>query len=298
MPTTRNETLSVVLYGNTSQREKSQHIVRILNALERFAFTTFIDEKFARFLQQELSLDISRCTVVADHTQIRSDFAISVGGDGTFLQTAAQIGNAGIPIIGINTGHLGFLADVSPDDIDDAIEALSKKEYGIEVHSVLKVEIDGKPHLSDPYALNEVAILKSDTASLITIQTDIDQKTFTSYIADGLIIATPTGSTGYSLSANGPIISPDSHSICLTPIAPHSLSLRPFIINDDARIDLSVKSRTDNFLISIDGRSTTLSTDSKVSVSRANHYISVIKIRHQNFIDTLKDKLHWGIDER
>lgn len=289
---------AAVLYGNTHQKEKSNYILQILNALRKRGIRIFIDCGFAEFLQHTLGLDITDCCAVENVADTGADVAISVGGDGTFLQTAMAIADSHIPIIGINTGHLGFLADVAPEEIDMAVELLHSREYITETHSLLKVSAENALLDIYPYALNEVSFLKTDSASLITVHTFINGADFTNYIADGLIVSTPTGSTGYSLSANGPIISPDSRSFCITPIAPHSLSIRPFIINDDATIRLTVSSRTGNFLLSIDGRSQTLSTDAVIEVSRAPYTIQVVKIKHRNFFDTLKDKLHWGTDGR
>ncbi|MBR1889003.1 MAG: NAD kinase [Alloprevotella sp.] len=298
MQTPTPQRRSAILLGNTSQKEKSQHIQHILKALSARNFDISIEENFGAFLRNELHIDISHCQIATHPIHTDADFAISVGGDGTFLHTAATIGPRHIPILGINTGHLGFLADVAPDDIDVAVEALCCGKYTIEEHSVLQVTGEGDLAFDEPYALNEVSVLKTDSASLIHIYTSINEQEFTTYVADGLIISTPTGSTGYSLSAGGPIIATDSHSFCLTPIAPHSLSIRPFIINDDAKIKLTVKSRTQNFLISIDGRSKSVPVDTAICISRATHTIKVVKIRHRNFFDTLKDKLHWGIDGR
>ena len=220
-----------------------------------------------------------------------------MGGDGTLLRTAAAIGNSITPILGINTGHLGFLADVSPANIDTTIEAFLNGYYTIEERSLLSVE--STQNLSVyPYALNEVAILKFDNSALIQVTAEVDGNLLTSYLADGLIICTPTGSTGYSLSVNGPIISPYSKTFCIAPIAPHSLNIRPVIVDDSSVITLKVTSRTQKFLMAIDGRSQVMDETTTIVLKKAPYTIRVMKIKHQHFFDTLRDKMGWGADQR
>jgi NAD+ kinase len=227
-----------------------------------------------------------------------ADVAISVGGDGTFLSTAASINHKEIPILGVNAGRLGFLADVSPEQIDSAIDAIICGEYNIEQRSVIEATAEDTTLSTIPYALNEVALLKHDNSAMIEIETYVNSHLLNTYQADGLIIATPTGSTGYSLSVGGPIIEPKSNSFVISPVASHSLTSRPVILCDDAEIELRVKSRSKNFLISIDSRSQSLQDTTSIYLKRAQYTVRVIKIPDTHFYDTLRNKMMWGADRR
>ena len=289
--------LTIALYGNVFQTKKNIFVTEVIKKLKAIGANIYIEEDFARFIQENLGSD------VLDHvgiltSDIHPHCAISMGGDGTFLNTAARVGKSGVPILGINTGRLGFLADISPDYISYAIDALKLGKYHIEQRTLIHLEKDGEPLRTFPYALNEVAVLKHDNSSLIEIDTRINNESLASYMADGLIISTPTGSTGYSLSVGGPIIEPRSNTFCISAVAPHSLSMRPVIVCDDAEITLSVHSRSHNFLISIDGRSGSYPDGTRLTLRKAPYRIGVMKIRHKHFFDTLRDKMMWGIDRR
>ena len=223
---------------------------------------------------------------------------ISIGGDGTFLKAARRVGNKGIPILGINTGRLGFLADVSPEEMEETIEEVYQNHYTVEERSVLQLLCDDKHLKNSPYALNEIAILKRDSSSMISIRTAINGAHLTTYQADGLIIATPTGSTAYSLSVGGPIIVPHSKTIAITPVAPHSLNVRPIVICDDWEITLDVESRSHNFLVAIDGSSETCKETTRLTIRRADYSIKVVKRFYHIFFDTLRTKMMWGADSR
>lgn len=286
------------LFGNVYQTKKNQYVAAIIRKLQAMEVQICVEEEFGDFIQRELGVDLSSCGRFCTCNQERADLAISIGGDGTFLGTAAKVGTLGIPILGINTGRLGFLADVSPDCIDSSLEALYAGDYIVEERKALAVEKDGVLSAFYPYALNEVVVLKHDNSSLIEIKTFVNDHYLTNYLADGLIISTPTGSTGYSLSVGGPILVPQSGTFCLSPIAPHSLSVRPVVIRDDVEIRLEVKSRSHNFLLSSDGKSESLPDTTVISVRRAPHTIKVIKINHKHFFETLRDKMMWGADQR
>lgn len=286
----------ILLFGNSFQVRNRADILSLIESLKRYNSNILIERGFGEFLQQK---DLSQCFFDSDRIkEIDAALAISVGGDGTFLSTAAAIGNNNIPILGVNTGRLGFLADVSPNHIDDALISIYNGEYVIEQRSLLEVKVDGQLFSNCPYALNEVSVLKHDNSSLIDIEAQIDGHPMATYIADGLIICTPTGSTGYSLSAGGPIISPKSNTICLSAVAPHSLNVRPVILCDDVIINLKIKSRRNRFLLSIDGRSCSLSDDKVITLCRAPHTIGVMKVLHKSFFDTLRDRMMWGADYR
>ena len=289
--------LKIALFGNVYQTKKNIYVAEVINKLKTIDADLYIEKDFAEFIQRALNIDISAFQRIEDGV-FQADYAISMGGDGTFLSTAARIGNKGIPILGINTGRLGFLADVSPDMLDAAIDALSKGECSTEQRSLIVVEKDGEPLTIYPYALNEVAVLKHDNSSLIEVDTYVNGDLLTNYMADGLIVCTPTGSTGYSLSVGGPIIEPRSNTFCISAVAPHSLSMRPVILCDNAKITLEVHSRSHNFMISIDGRSDSLPEGTRLTLRRAPYTIGVVKVKHKLFTDTLRDKMMWGVDQR
>lgn len=289
--------IKIALFGNANQVKKGNYIKELLQKLTDKGIIVCIEYQFAQFISKTLQLNINDFQQFISYQETQANLVISVGGDGTLLRTAAAIGNSITPILGINTGHLGFLADVSPANIDTTIEAFLNGYYTIEERSLLSVE--STQNLSVyPYALNEVAILKFDNSALIQVTAEVDGNLLTSYLADGLIICTPTGSTGYSLSVNGPIISPYSKTFCIAPIAPHSLNIRPVIVDDSSVITLKVTSRTQKFLMAIDGRSQVMDETATIVLKKAPYTIRVMKIKHQHFFDTLRDKMGWGADQR
>jgi NAD+ kinase len=289
--------LKIALLGNLYQTRKNASVVEVLYQLKKSDVRIVIEKEFATFIRTQLMVDTSTFEI-ASHEDIHADYAISMGGDGTFLNTAASIGNRNIPILGINTGRLGFFADVSPDFITPAIQMLLNGECKIEQRTLIAAEKDGKPFQIYPYALNEVAVLKHDNSSLIEVKTCVNGEPMANYMADGIIVCTPTGSTGYSLSVGGPIIEPRSGTFCISAVAPHSLSARPVILCDDAVITLTVFSRSHHFLISIDGRSESFVDQTTITLRRAPHTIGVVKVKHHGFFDTFRDKMMWGVDHR
>ena len=228
----------------------------------------------------------------------QADFAVSVGGDGTFLKTACHVGSKGIPIIGVNIGRLGFLADVRDQEIESALQALYAGNYRIEEHSVIQMNSAGEADGLVPYALNDIAVLKRDDASMITIRASIDGDPLVTYRADGLVVSTPTGSTAYNLSNGGPIILSQAGVLCLTPVAPHSLNIRPIVVPDSCVIDLEVESRSHNFLVAIDGRPATFDEATRIRISKATHKVRIVKRESENFFSTLREKMMWGKDVR
>ncbi|MDE5923020.1 MAG: NAD(+)/NADH kinase, partial [Muribaculum sp.] len=222
-----------------------------------------------------------------------------IGGDGTFLLTAQWVGDMQIPILGINTGHLGYLAATHMKDADEWIERLLKGDYDIETRTLIEVEADC--HLAEeiwPYALNEVAVLKQDTSSMIEMKARINGSPLAVYLADGLIVSTPTGSTGYNLSVGGPILEPSAPVWAVSPIAAHSLTMRPLVVRDDSVIAITTCSRSGAYRLSLDGRFLSLPTESTVTLRKAPFATRVIKRPGHHFTDTLRDKLMWGLDTR
>lgn len=289
--------IKYAIFGNSYHKECAASIGQIIQILRRHTAYISIEEQFYHFVRSTLKIDFQPDEIITDNN-FSASFAISLGGDGTFLNTAARVGEKEIPIIGINTGRLGFLAEVLPKDFEKLIESLRRGDYFIEHRSLLRVCDNANQLNIYPYALNEVAILKHDNSSMISIRALVDGHYLTTYQADGLLISTPTGSTGYSLSVGGPIISPTSPCIALTPVAPHSLNVRPIILNDDITIRLQVKSRNHNFLTSIDGRSQNLEDHVELMIRRAPYRIHLVKRSNSHFFDTLRNKLLWGADKR
>ncbi len=228
------------------------------------------------------------------------DFALSVGGDGTFLTSAAAIGNKNIPILGVNCGHLGFLAEVQTNDLDAILNQLVAGQYTIEQRSLLNLSIIDKDGIvregliMSPNALNEIAILKQGLTNMLTIETKVNGELLHTYHSDGLVIATPTGSTAYNLSIGGPLMVPQSRGIILTPIAPHSLTVKPLVVPDDWKFDIRVTSRYDSYMVSVDGRSQSLSTDMSLHIERATYTVKVVQIGDNSFLKSLRQKLNWG----
>lgn len=226
------------------------------------------------------------------------DFFLSIGGDGTLLDSVCMVGKKEIPILGLNTGRLGFLANVATDKIGEAIEELARGNYQIESRILLSLTSSKKLFHGVNFALNEFTIHKKDTSSMITVHTFIDGKYLNSYWADGLIVATPTGSTGYSLSCGGPLITPGAKNFVITPVSPHNLNVRPIIVSDEAEISFEIEGRTDKFMISLDSRSTSVASEVKLSVKKEAFSAKLVKLPSYHFFDTLRQKLNWGLDLR
>lgn len=291
------KTLRFALIGNEYQASKSRAIRTILEHLHARGAEVCIDRSYYNFLTCGLGLDIE-CREVFDDDKIEADYVISLGGDGTFLKAAGKVGARGIPIIGINMGRLGFLADVAPNEVEAALDEIYQGTHRIESHSVIGLEVEGDALEISPYALNDISLLKRDNASMISIKCNINGQLLTTYQADGLIISTPTGSTAYNLSIGGPIIVPSANNLCICPVAPHSLNVRPIVINDDSVIDLEVESRSHNFLVAVDGRSQKLCEGTRLRISKAPYQIKIVKQQDTKYFSTLREKLMWGADQR
>ena len=288
------QTLRFALFGNTYQEHKSAHVTHLLEILRRRKAQICISNEFYDFLRNHTKADLSGLEVF-EGNNFSADMVLSIGGDGTFLKAARK---KEIPILGINTGRLGFLADVLPDQMEDAFDEIYQGNYLAEPRRVLKLTCNGHVLKGYPYGLNEIAVLKRDTSSMITIHAYINGEPLNVYQADGLVISTPTGSTGYSLSVGGPILVPQSGTISLTAVAPHSLNVRPIVIRDDWEITLDVESRSHNFLIAVDGRSETCREGTKLTIKRADYYVRIVKRCHHSFFNTLREKMMWGMDGR
>lgn len=285
------------IFGNTYQEHKSAHVAHLLSILRKKNANICISHEFYEFLRIHTQTDLSGLEIF-DGNNFTADMALSIGGDGTFLKAASRVGEKGIPILGINTGRLGFLAAISPDEMEETFDEIYQGKFIAEPRRVLKLTCENNILKGNPYALNEVAVLKRDSSSMITIKAYVNNELLNIYQADGLIVATPTGSTGYSLSVGGPIMVPQSGTLCITPVAPHSLNVRPIVLRDDWEIKLEVGSRSHNFLISLDGRSESCHEEAILIIKRASHFIKIVKRYNHTFFNTLREKMMWGADSR
>ena len=289
--------MKCALFGNTYQEHKAAHIDNLLKILRRKEAQICISAEFYYFLKHHTNTDLGGLEIF-EGNDFQADMALSIGGDGTFLRAASRVGSKEIPILGINTGRLGFLAAISPDQMEETFNEIYRGIYLAEPRRVLKLTSNGQVLKGYPYGLNEIAVLKQDSSSMITIRAYINNELLNVYRADGLIVATPTGSTGYSLSVGGPIMVPQSGTISLTAVAPHSLNVRPIVIRDDWEITLDVESRSHNFWVAIDGRSETCREGTRLTIRRGDYFIRIVQRCNHSFFHTLREKMMWGADNR
>ena len=287
--------MKIAIFG--SKHQKKEQVEKLFGILNDNNVEIYLQEKFYYYLRDCLHLQYNVAGIIKND-EFDVDLVVTIGGDGTFLHTASVIGKKNIPILGINAGRLGFLADVGEEDLEATFEDVFSGNYRIEHRSQLHLTTEHKIYHGFNYALNEVAIMKQDTASMITVHAYINDEYLTSYEADGLVMATPTGSTAYSLSVGGPIIAPDACNFVIAAIAPHSLGDRPLVITDDSIITFDVESRNNSFLISLDGRSNVFQAGTKLTVKKADFTLQVLKRKDNTFYKTLRNKLMWGVDPR
>ena len=283
--------MTIAIFGNTLRQETIREVKHIVEFLQLRGVDIVLSQELRH---EAFNREFSSVEDYISHTGNDIDFALSVGGDGTFLTTASLVGHLDIPILGINCGHLGYLAEVQTDNIDAVLDQLITNNYTIEQRRMLEVTCKVEGKIVSPYALNEVAILKSGLSSMITVDVTLNGEFLHKYKADGLLIATPTGSTAYNLSVGGPLLDPHVNAIILTPVATHSLNIRPLVVLDDSKIDVKILSRNGNFLLSVDGRSQVLSHDLSLHIERSQRTIKLVRINGQTFMHSLKDKLNWG----
>ena len=283
--------MTIAIFGNTLRPETIREVKHIVEFLQLRGVNIVLSQELRH---DAFNREFPSVEDYIAHTDESIDFALSVGGDGTFLTTASLVGHLDIPILGINCGHLGYLAEVQTDTIDAVLDQLITSNYTIEQRRMLEVTCQQGGKIISPYALNEVAILKSGLSSMITIDVSLNGEFLHKYKADGLLIATPTGSTAYNLSVGGPLLDPHVHAIILTPVATHSLNIRPLVVLDDSKIDVKISSRNGNYLLSVDGRSQVLNQDIQLHIERSQRTIKLVRINGQTFMQSLKEKLHWG----
>lgn len=293
--------MKVGIFGQSNNEITLKYVKQLVKLCLKYEVQITIEENFFKSFNQHIAgvkVDTFSGYKDLDPTM---DFFFSVGGDGTFLRSVTFIRDLKIPVIGINTGRLGYLANIQKEDISRAVDQIIKGQYTIQKRSLVEVVSTGSANIalnSLNFALNEITITRKNTASMISVDTKLDSEFLTTYWSDGLIISTPTGSTGYSLSCGGPIISPSSKNIVLTPIAPHSLAVRPLVIPDQTHIELHIDSRADEVLMTLDSRMYTLPNKSKVVIQKSPYFIKTVRLKDQTFIKTLREKLLWGEDKR
>ena len=286
--------MKVAIYGQIQNKVNLETFQALVAFLEEQNVGLSVEHQFYE------ALKIDRALETFTELDDSFSFLISIGGDGTILRAVTLIRDSGIPIIGINTGRLGFLATIPLDQFKLAVRQLINGDYHLSKRRLLQVRTS-IPHqdlIHTDFALNEVTVSRKNTTSMITVDTHLNSEYLNSYWADGLILSTPTGSTGYSLSCGGPVITPESKNFVLTPIAPHNLNARPLVINDDTEVKLKVNGREKDFLISLDSRIVTLPNDCEITLTKAPFFINLIELRDKSFLKTLRKKLLWGEDRR
>ncbi len=292
--------MNIAIYSRTGSNTVIPFLEKLLLEIKAVGGECVIYHPFYNYLRQnsvQVSPDIKAFNT---HDEIRDkvDFIFALGGDGTLLETLTMVKDSGIPVLGINTGRLGFLASVAGDKIKEAVNAIFKERYTLDVRSLIRLETN-RPLFGDTnYALNEITVHKKDSSSMIIINTYLNGEFLNSYWADGLIIATPTGSTGYSLSCGGPIIVPHSDNFVITPIAPHNLNVRPIVVSDKYVITLKVTGRSQYFLASLDSRSVTIDSGIELAARKEDFVMNIVRMDNDNFLGTLRTKLMWGLDVR
>jgi NAD+ kinase len=285
--------MRIAIYGKQSASENIAAVSAFIDKLLQGNVDVIVFD----YLRTHLST--GGINYFASHAELAgSDFLVSFGGDGTLLDATTFVRDSEIPILGINTGRLGFLTEFGKDEIAEAAEALINKVYIIDKRALLKIENSESDFDGYPYALNELTVHKKDTTSMITVDVHLNNVFLNSYWADGLIISTPTGSTAYSLSCEGPILMPDNQNFIINPIAPHNLNVRPLVIPDNGLLTLSVQSRSNDFLASLDSRSKSINCQTTINISKAPFSINLVRRPGQSFLNTLRHKLFWGNDRR
>ncbi len=292
--------MKIAFYGKSFGEDAVAYVQQLFSKLELLEIKLFIYKPFYDFLKKNKIVFISEISLFskAEELKMPIDFMFSVGGDGTILDVITIVKDSGIPILGLNTGRLGFLSSLSKENCLDAIDELIKKKYSIDKRSLISLETEKNFFGNLNFALNEISVQKKETASLIMIKAYVNEEYLNTYWADGLIIATPTGSTGYSLSCGGPIVAPESENFIITPIATHNLTVRPIVIPDNNIIKLTVEGRNKSFLTCLDSRILAIESGENLTIKKASFNINLVKLENENFYSTIRNKLMWGIDKR
>jgi NAD+ kinase len=290
--------MRIGIHGKDFQNRSTRFLVKVLDALKERSVETWVSDKFLKLVKPTRLTGYKLKSF--DHTVNLNnlDFFLSLGGDGTMLESVTYIGKAEVPILGINTGRLGFLAINSRDDSEAAIESLVNGNYKIDSRSLLRLITPTKLFGNLNFALNDFTIIKKDTSSMITVHVHVDGQLLNSYWADGIIVSTPTGSTGYSLSCGGPLVYPESESFIITPVSPHNLGTRPIVLSDKSEITLQIEGRSKKYLISLDSRFETIDDSVKLKIKKERFQVNLVQLEGQHYFQTLRQKLNWGLDIR
>ncbi len=291
--------MTIAIFGSPFPKHFSKYIQHLIKKLENEHIKLIIEDKFNTFLKSNIRFN-NEVETFKNHESLAEniDFLFSIGGDGTLLKAITFVRDSNIPILGINTGRLGFISSISAGEIDDAVNDILKANYKIIERTLLELNTDKNLFKNKNFALNEVAVSKKDTSSMIRIDAFIDGEFLNTYWADGLVISTPTGSTGYSLSCGGPIIMPGTNNIIITPNAPHNLNVRPIVLNDDNVITLKVEDRDQLALVSLDSRARAFDSETELTIKKANFKIKLVQPQNNSFTSTIRNKLMWGLDKR
>ncbi len=291
--------MTIAIFGSPYPEHFSKYIQHLIKKLETEHINLIIEEEFSIFLENNIRFNKSISTFNSYETlKNKADFLLSIGGDGTLLKAVTYVRESEIPIMGINTGRLGFISSISADQIDDAITDILKGNYKINERTLLELSSDKNLFKEKNFALNEVAVSKKDTSSMIRIDAYVDDEFLNTYWADGLVVSTPTGSTGYSLSCGGPIIMPGTNNIIITPNAPHNLNVRPIVIGDNSVVKLKVEDRDQLALVSLDSRSRAFDSETELIIKKASFKIKLVQPQNNSFTKTIRHKLMWGLDKR
>jgi len=291
--------MRIAIYGRDFNDTVLPYVQEVFNHLAEHNIPPVLYSKFKTSLHGKIKLP-ANTVIFHNHNELKesADVLLSLGGDGTLLDTLSLIRNSGIPVIGINFGRLGFLASINKNEIGDALQALINKEYTLDTRSLLTLESENGLFGEENFALNDITIHRRDNSAMMIIHASMNDEFINSYWADGLIIATPTGSTAYSLSCGGPIIYPDSENFVVTPIAPHNLNVRPVVVPDDNKLSFEVEARESKFLVSCDSRTVTVERSVKITIKKADFCVNLIRLNNETYLNTLRNKLLWGIDTR
>jgi len=291
--------MNVAVYSRKILKHEVDFFKRLFKQMEELNWTVIIEEDFYDQLKHEIQLKSGYQTFDQPSDFVSGiDLAVSIGGDGTFLKCVNYVRSSGVPILGINTGRLGFLADTNTEEFERTIERIKNNQFTFQKRSLIRVETEDNIFGDNNLALNELAVHKKDTASMITVEAYLGDDFLNAYWADGLLVGTPTGSTAYSLSCGGPIITPGCAVHFLTPIAPHNLNVRPVLVPDNIPIKLKVIGRDRKFLLTLDSHSKPVDNGTEVTLHRADFMINVVKFSENNFFKTIREKMMWGIDQR
>jgi len=290
--------MKIGIHGKEFNRQYISFISHLFELLQKHKVDLFVSEKFSRLLTAPAFRNFKWKTFTHGHNLKKLNAMLSIGGDGTLLETVTYIGKAETPILGINTGRLGFLATISQAETEQAIQKIIEGDFSLDKRALLKLESSKKIFGKFNFALNDFTLMKKGSSSMITVHTFIDGAFLNSYWSDGIIVATPTGSTGYSLSCGGPLVFPRSGNFVITPVSPHNLTVRPIVVADTSEITFTVEGRIKKFLVTLDSRYAEIDDTVKLKVVKADFKANLIQLKGQHFFKTLRQKLNWGLDIR